>query len=100
MNEPTNEKVATIDSAPSWSRNWSGLPSIRPIPSTTVEPSAAVLRETLTRVPEEDRALIGMLLDGSSEAEIARTTRQEVKDVRHVVQRVLSTLRQSAPVAG
>ena len=64
------------------------------------EPSAAVLRETLARVPEEDRALIGMLLDGSSEAEIARTTRQELKDIRHAVQRVLSTLRQSAPVAG
>lgn len=64
------------------------------------EPSAAVLRETLARVPDEDRALIGMLLDGSSENEIARTTRQELKDVRHTVQRVLSTLRQSAPVAG
>jgi DNA-binding NarL/FixJ family response regulator len=64
------------------------------------EPSAAVLRETLARVPEEDRALIGMLLAGSSESDIARTMRQELKDVRHVVQRVLSTLRQSAPVAG
>jgi DNA-binding NarL/FixJ family response regulator len=64
------------------------------------EPSAAVLRETLARVPEEDRALIGMLLDGSSENEIARSTRHELKDVRHAVQRILSTLRQSAPVAG
>jgi DNA-binding NarL/FixJ family response regulator len=62
------------------------------------EPSAAVLRETLARVPEEDRALTGMLLDGSSEVEIARTTGQELKDVRHAVQRVLSTLRQTAPV--
>jgi DNA-binding NarL/FixJ family response regulator len=64
------------------------------------EPSAAVLRETLARIPAEDRALTGMLLDGASEQEIARATRQELKDVRHAVQRVLSTLRQSAPVAG
>ena len=64
------------------------------------EPSAAVLRETMGRVPEADRALTGMLLDGASEQEIARSTRQELKDVRHAVQRVLSTLRQSAPVAG
>ena len=41
-----------------------------------------------------------MLLDGASEQEIARTTRHELKDVRHAVQRVLSTLRQTAPVAG
>jgi DNA-binding NarL/FixJ family response regulator len=64
------------------------------------EPSAAVLRETLTRIPEEDRALTGMLLDGASEADVARTTGVSVKDVRHVVQRTLSALRHSAPVAG
>jgi DNA-binding NarL/FixJ family response regulator len=64
------------------------------------EPSAAVLRETLARIPEEDRALAGMLLDGATEADVARTTRQDLKDVRHAVQRTLSTLRQSAPVAG
>ncbi len=63
------------------------------------EPSAAVLRETLLRIPEEDRALTGMLLDGSTESEVARTTQQDLKDVRHTVQRILSTLRQSAPVA-
>ena len=64
------------------------------------EPSAAVLRETLLRIPEEDRALIGMLLDGTSEADVARTTGLAAKDVRHVVQRTLSTLRHSAPVMG
>jgi DNA-binding NarL/FixJ family response regulator len=64
------------------------------------EPSAAVLRETIARIPEQDRALTGMLLDGSTEAEVARTTGQDLKDVRHAVQRILSTLRQSAPVAG
>jgi DNA-binding NarL/FixJ family response regulator len=64
------------------------------------EPSAAVLRETLARIPEEDRALTGMLLDGANESDIARTTGLTVKDVRHVVQRILSTLRHNAPVAG
>lgn len=64
------------------------------------EPSVAVLRETLARVPDEDRSIIGMLLDGTSEAEVARTLRQDVKDVRHAVQRVLSTLRQGVPLAG
>ncbi len=64
------------------------------------EPSAAVLRETLARIPEEDRALTGMLLDGASEAEVARTCGLAVKDVRHVVHRTLSTLRHSAPVSG
>jgi hypothetical protein len=64
------------------------------------EPSAAVLRETLARIPAEDRALTGMLLDGASEADVAKTIGQPLKDVRHSVQRILSTLRQSAPVAG
>jgi DNA-binding NarL/FixJ family response regulator len=64
------------------------------------EPSAAVLRVTLARIPEEDRALTGMLLDGASEGEVARTMGLAVKDVRHVVQRTLSALRHSAPIAG
>jgi DNA-binding NarL/FixJ family response regulator len=64
------------------------------------EPSATVLRETLARVPDEDRALIGILLDGATANEAARTLRIDVKDVRHVVQRTLSKLRHSAPVAG
>jgi DNA-binding NarL/FixJ family response regulator len=64
------------------------------------EPSAAVLRETLARIPAEDRALTGMLLDGASEAEVARTTGLATKDVRHIVQRTLSSLRHSAPIAG
>jgi DNA-binding NarL/FixJ family response regulator len=62
------------------------------------EPSAAVLRETLARIPEEDRALTGMLLDGSSEADAARTLGLGHKEVRHSVQRTLSALKHSAPV--
>jgi DNA-binding NarL/FixJ family response regulator len=64
------------------------------------EPSAVVLRESLARIPKEDRALTGMLLDGAAESEAARTLGLDVKDVRHMVQRTLSALRHSAPVAG
>jgi DNA-binding NarL/FixJ family response regulator len=63
-------------------------------------PSAALLREVHTQIREEDRALVGMLLDGTGEAEAARTLGTTAAEVRHSVQRVLSTLRQSAPVAG
>jgi DNA-binding NarL/FixJ family response regulator len=62
------------------------------------EPSAAVLRETLARIADEDRALTGVLLDGTSETDAARTLGVTVKDVRHSVQRTLSALKQSAPV--
>ena len=41
-----------------------------------------------------------MLLDGTPEAEAARTLGCTVADVRHVVQRTLSALRHSVPVAG
>jgi DNA-binding NarL/FixJ family response regulator len=64
------------------------------------EPSAAVLRESLERIPEQDRALTGMLLDGASEADAARTAGLAVKDVHHVVQRTLSTLRRGTSLAG
>ncbi len=63
-------------------------------------PSAALLHEAHTHIPEEDRALVGMLLDGAGEAEAARTLGTTAADVRHAVQRTLSALRQSAPVAG
>jgi DNA-binding NarL/FixJ family response regulator len=64
------------------------------------EPSAVILRESLARIPERDRALTGMLLDGASEADAARTLGLDGKDVRHAVHRTLSLLRHSAPVAG
>jgi DNA-binding NarL/FixJ family response regulator len=64
------------------------------------EPSAAMLNDAHARIGAEDRALIGMLLDGATEIEIARTIGRDVKDVRHVVARTLSALRHSAPIAG
>jgi DNA-binding NarL/FixJ family response regulator len=70
-----------------------GTPLIAP-------PSAALLREALEAIPEAERVAIGMLLDGTSEAEAARALGQSASDVRHVVQRTLRALRQGAPIAG
>ncbi|HEX6026555.1 MAG TPA: response regulator transcription factor [Solirubrobacter sp.] len=64
------------------------------------EPSAAVLYDAQTAIADEDRAIIGMMLDGTKETEIARTVGRDVKDVRHVVQKTLSALRHSLPIAG
>jgi DNA-binding NarL/FixJ family response regulator len=63
-------------------------------------PSAALLHEAHAHIAEEDRMLIGMLLDGATENEAARTLNCAPSDVRHIVQRTLSALRRSAPVAG
>ena len=41
-----------------------------------------------------------MLLDGSTEAEVAETLRVSTADVRHRVQRILSALRLEVPTAG
>jgi DNA-binding NarL/FixJ family response regulator len=62
------------------------------------ELSATILRDSLARIPEDDRALAGMLLDGASEPDVARTLGLDLKDVRHAVQRTLSTLRHGAAV--
>jgi DNA-binding NarL/FixJ family response regulator len=62
------------------------------------EPSAATLYEANAVIAEEDRAIIGMLLDGATEVEVARTLGRDPRDVRHVVHRTLSALRHNAPV--
>ncbi len=64
------------------------------------EPSAAALRDAHARIPDEDRALVGMLLDGTPEADAAQALGRSAADVRHAVQRTLSTLRHGAGVAG
>lgn len=64
-----------------------------PISRTALEETAAVL-------DPEERALVGMLLDGSGEVEIAKTMRISATDVRHSVQRILSALRIEVPAAG
>ena len=63
-------------------------------------PSALALREASASLPEDDRAVIGMLIDGTTEVEAARVLGRPIQEVRHTVQRTLSTLRHSPPVAG
>jgi DNA-binding NarL/FixJ family response regulator len=63
-------------------------------------PSSALLHEAHAHILEEDRALIGMLLDGTADAEAAHILGRSVPDVRHAVQRTLSALRHSAPAVG
>jgi DNA-binding NarL/FixJ family response regulator len=63
------------------------------------ELSPGTMREAGAHIPEEHRALVGMLLDGASEAEVARTLGLTPLDVRHAVQRTLSALRLVSPAA-
>jgi DNA-binding NarL/FixJ family response regulator len=61
--------------------------------------SVKVLEEGLEDLLGDDRALVGMLLDGASEADVAQTLRVPQRDVRHSVQRILSALRLDVPAA-
>jgi DNA-binding NarL/FixJ family response regulator len=64
------------------------------------KPSAALMHEAHANITDDDRALIGMLLDGTPDAEAARMLGCSIPDVRHAVQRTLSALRRSVPIAG
>jgi DNA-binding NarL/FixJ family response regulator len=59
-------------------------------------PSATVLRDLSTRIPQDDIAAIGML-DGASETDVAITLNVDPRDVRHTVQRTLRALRLDVP---
>ena len=61
--------------------------------------SARVLEEASEDLLGDDRALLGMLLDGTSEADVAQTLRMPQREVRHSVQRILSALRLAVPAA-
>jgi DNA-binding NarL/FixJ family response regulator len=63
-------------------------------------PSANALQEAHAHIADEDRALVGMLLDGTSDADVASTLGGTVADVRHAVQRTLSALRHGTPIGG
>jgi DNA-binding NarL/FixJ family response regulator len=61
--------------------------------------SAAVLEEAFERLDPGHHALIGMLLDGTGEADVAATLGTERRDVRHAVHRILHALRLDIPAA-
>jgi len=60
--------------------------------------SRTVLEEGVSKLDSEERAIVGMLLDGASDREVADTLRIQPRDVRHSVRRILSTLRLELPV--
>lgn len=62
--------------------------------------SRTALQESARKLGAEDRALVGMLLDGASEREVAGTLRVAPRDIRHSVQRILSALRLEVPTGG
>ena len=68
--------------------------------SMIAAPSAAALQEAHPHIADQDRAVIGMLLDGTPENEVARVSGNTIADVRHAVQRTLSALRHATPIAG
>lgn len=61
--------------------------------------SRTVLEEGSANLDTDDRALVGMLLDGATEAEIATTLRLPTRDVRHAVHRILAALQLDIPAA-
>lgn len=61
--------------------------------------SGTVLEEAFTRLEPEHHAVIGLLLDGTSEADVAQTLGVERRDVRHAVHRILHALRLDIPAA-
>jgi DNA-binding NarL/FixJ family response regulator len=61
--------------------------------------SATVLEEAFERLAPEHHALVGMLLDGASEADVADTLGIERRDVRNAVHRILHALRLDIPTA-
>jgi len=62
--------------------------------------SATVLEEAFGRLDPAHHALIGMVLDGASESEVAETLGIERREVRHAVHRILHALRLDIPTAG
>lgn len=61
--------------------------------------SAKVFEEASEDLLGDDRALVGMLLDGASEADVAQTLNVPPREVRHSVQRIISALRLDVPAA-
>jgi len=61
--------------------------------------SHTVLEEGVAKLDANHRALVGMLLGGATEVEVADTLKVEPREVRHSVQRTLSALRLDVPAA-
>jgi len=89
-----------------WAAVVSGMPQrieagrrVQPPPDAQRDAVLAMLEESAAKLDAESRALLGLLLDGATEAEAAAALRLEPRDVRHGIQRILRALRLDVPTA-
>lgn len=61
------------------------------------KPSPYVLREALEALDVDDRPIVGMMLDGASEAEVGQALGLSAADVDQAVRRILARLRFEVP---
>jgi DNA-binding NarL/FixJ family response regulator len=61
--------------------------------------SRTVFDEAGAKLEPDERALMGVMLDGATVADAASALRMEQRDVRYAVQRILSVLRLDVPAA-
>jgi DNA-binding NarL/FixJ family response regulator len=61
--------------------------------------SPYLLREGLDQLEPADQPIVGMLLDGASDADIAEALRLAPNDVEHATRRILARLSATVPVA-
>lgn len=59
--------------------------------------SPHVLREALERLSVDDRPIVGMLLDGASESDVAQALGLDAAEVDQAVRRILAQLRVDVP---
>ena len=62
--------------------------------------SPSVLTEATAALPDEQRALVAMMLAGATKHEAAQTLGVAVPDVEHAVQRIIRSLRVASATAG
>ncbi len=63
------------------------------------EMSRYLLREALEQLEQDDRPIVGMLLDGASDAEIAQVLQVQPNDVEQATRRILARLTATIAVA-
>jgi DNA-binding NarL/FixJ family response regulator len=63
------------------------------------EMSRYLLQEALDQLDPDDRPIVGMLLDGATDADVAQVLKVEPSDVEHATRRILARLSATVPVA-
>jgi DNA-binding NarL/FixJ family response regulator len=57
------------------------------------------MSEALEQLEPDDRPVVGMLLDGAADAEIAEVLRVEPADIEHATRRILARLSATVQIA-